>query len=489
MYKFVVVGGGTAGMMAASLIKTYYGDQVEVTAIYDHKNPGIGVGESLTPFLYQYLNYVGITREELVKNVHATVKLGLKFKNWLNDGNYYFHNFNPLLEPNDSYNMIAMCDIANECYDNDIGWGYYPLENSRIPLDHMINQSLHIDAVLFSRYVEDKFKDRIVILDGLVDAIEFKPNTEEINNLILKDGRKIKGDFFIDASGFQYALFKHLDNTWVDKRDWMPINRCIPNPMPWDFTTQPTYTTSEASDQGWILQVPLSNRWGTGYLYASEFCSDEQAFENFENFLQKNYGKSLNNTSKVLKFNSGYWNRQWIGNCIAVGLSSGFAEPLEATNIHHTIFQLWRFINVFNFKIYTLDQNLYNKDMQEFYHNAYLFLRFCYTTGRQDSEFWKFLTNNTPDEIKFLDEKSRTDNIHIDIVNGPIFRYRNFTRVAYGLNKISAKSAKRILDIRQNYERASILSSIVHKTKQEIYNGMVDHKQYINSVLTGQYNN
>lgn len=482
-FRFVIVGGGTAGIISATYLKSYWGDNAEVVLLYDHSKPGIGVGESLTPMVYDYLNYVGITRDELVKHVNATVKLGLKFKNWTGDGSEYIHTF---FEPNQqvsAFNYGTAYDIINNQYQEDYTYDSFYFDNCCIPEDPYAVQSLHIDAVLFSRYIEDKFKDRLTIIDGTVKDIILQKDLTSIDHLILDTGEKVSGDFFIDASGFQSVLFKNLPATWVDKTKWLPLDRCIPNPVPWEFDKQPPYTTSEASDEGWILQVPLSNRWGTGYLYCSSFCSDDQAFNNFESFLNKNYNTSLNNTEKVLSFKSGYWKEQWVGNTICVGLSSGFTEPLEATNIHHTIFQIMQFVNMFNFKVFSYDVKHYNRMMQDFYENVYLYLRFCYTNRRNDTDFWKYMHNNIPEDVKDLEEKIKQDIINDGtFVHSPLFRQGNFTKVANGLKKINKESYLRVLQSRNAIGIGMEESNRYRSVKNNNRLAVVDHLEYIKKI-------
>ena len=159
--KFIVVGGGTAGIIAATYIKTYWQDRVDVDLIYDHSRPGIGVGESLTPMIYNYLNYVGISTEDLIANVNATIKVGLKFKNWHNDGTSYLHSFDEPYQTVSKMNWGPAYDIVNGCYDLDYTYGNFWYENEKIPLNPQGQNSVHIDATLFSKYVESRFKDKI----------------------------------------------------------------------------------------------------------------------------------------------------------------------------------------------------------------------------------------------------------------------------------------------------------------------------------------
>ena len=479
-YKFVVVGGGTAGIMAATYIKTYWGDNIEVTLIYDHKNPGIGVGESLTPIFNNYLNYVGIKKEEIIKNVNATVKLGLKFKNWLNDGSYFYHNF--ANTPSRHETEITAYNIANQQYDNDTCHSPYYMENNL--LSSVGSYSFHIDATLFSKFVENKFKDKLEIIDDVIT--EVVKNGDDIIQLITKSGKKITGDFFIDSSGFQSVLMKHMNSEWIDKTDWLPIDRFIPNPVEWDFKEQPCYTTSEASKNGWILQVPLQNRWGSGYLFSSQFTTDEEAFEDFSKWTKNTYGQKLTNNSRVLSFKSGYWKKQWVGNCIAVGLSSGFAEPLEATNIHHVVYQLELFTAINSLQPCEYDRIIYNKSMENFYENAYLYLRFCYTTGRTDSKFWQYITNNTPDIVKQLEKKVKLD--YLKPVNIPmeIFGHTNFSCITHGLKKNDPEKIKEILIQRNLYNFAEGQASMLKQKNIIQLRSAFNHKKYIEGILNAE---
>jgi len=490
--KIVVVGGGTAGAIAASYIKSYWSDQVEVILIYDHKAPNIGIGESLTPKIYEYLNYVGITREDLIRNVNATVKLGIKFKNWLNDGSEFYHPFTTkVLFDEDKYNFISAYDMIHNQYDFDIGYGKDMFANNRIPIeDDLSFQSVHIDGVLFSKFIIEKFQSRLTIIDDVVTDVVV--NDGKIDHLTLEKSGKILADFYIDASGFSTCLFKHMSPEWIDKSDWLPLDSCIPNPIPTpNIKELPVCTLAEASEDGWILQVPLSNRIGAGYLFSSRFTLDEVALERFDTFLRKKYDSPLTDTfalgpgrgKKILKFKSGYWKNQWIGNCLVIGLSSGFAEPLEATNIHQAVFQVRQFIDMYNFNSIEFDSIQYNKMMAQFYERVYLFIRFCYTTGREDSDFWKYMTNNTPYEVKSLEEKIKTDFLNLNSFQSSIFNHYNFTKIAYGLKKINTDSYKKILNQRYvNLDRIKETSDAFKKYKTEMFNNSVNHFDYIKAV-------
>lgn len=483
-HTIVVVGKGTSGAIAATYMKAYWGPFVDIVLVHDSKQKTIGVGESLTPNIYSYLNYIGITRDELIQNVNATVKLGLRFQNWTGDGSGYYHSFSQLYEAigyQDLNNFIAGYEVASDEFDNQLLYGNYCFDNDLIPPDRDQVQSLHIDATLMNEYILKRFENKLTVIDGKIIEIKKKTN-EHIDYLILEDGRQIKGDFFIDATGFNAVLFKSFNRQWMDRSDWMPLDSCIPNPTDYEHEEINPYTTAEACEDGWILQVPLQQRWGTGYLYSSQFTADEQAFERFEKFLDNKYHKKLTNTSRVIRFKSGYWSEQWIGNCLAVGLSSGFAEPLEATNIHQTIDQIMRFVLSYNFKVLEFDRKRYNDYVASFYDRIYDYIRFCYTGGRTDSSFWQYMTNNTPERIKLIEEKVMHSLLTNLSWERSIFNFENFTIVANGLKKINKQAYLDEIINRSVFETARRDSFKIKEEKMKINKTFIKHLDYIKKI-------
>lgn len=492
-HKFVVLGGGTAGLMAATFLKTYWSDKIDLTLIYDHKNPGIGVGESLTPVFLNFLNSVNINISDLIVHANATIKLGLRFKNWTGDGTHFYHPFTQLVKEPDAYNyLLSTAMVDSEHFNNEQSNLYdsYYFDNYSVPFNgtSIIGKySAHIDATLFARYLEERFKGQFEIIDNVVAGV-MKDKRGHISRLICEDGEQVDGDFFIDASGFQRVLFKHLENKWHDMKDWLPLDRCIPNPVFTEFAKQPTCTTSEASEDGWILQVPLQNRWGSGYLYSSEFTSDEKAFDSFSKFVGRQYNKPLHNTSKVLKFDSGYWDKQWVGNCLSLGLSCGFSEPLEATNIHQVSQQLEWFTQTYNFATQEHDVDNYNEYNKKVFENIYLFLRFCYTNNKKyDSKFWNYINNNEPKKVMDVKNKISEEILnYYSLTSSTTFNHSNFTVVANGLGLIDKEKYAEVLDRRsvREYSRRVNEQTQTYKKNLQLQKA-VDHLTLISQVKSG----
>jgi len=444
------------------------------------------------------MQQTGLKEGELIRNVNATIKIGLKFKNWLNDGKYYYHGFSQISVAAHN-NLSAAYAIANNIYDMDNMFPNYYFENHLVPkhtsflpkpagaienpvqADILNSTTLHLDATLLSSFLISKFKNSLKIIDDVVLDVTLKDESN-IAELILKNNGKISGDVYIDATGFSRVLMKRLKNKWNDMSDWLPIDKFIPNPVPTTHTELQPYTTAEATDNGWILQVPLQNRWGTGYLYSSQFTSDDEAYEKFDKWSKLTYGKNIN-SNKSLSFKSGYWEDQWVGNCLVVGLASGFAEPLEATNIHHTINQISQFCKYYNPPMLEWDRIPYNKIQKISYENIYLYLRFCYTTGRTDSEFWKYMTSTTPVIVKHLDDKLKSGYLNVlDNASGIMFNAINFTCIGHGLNKFNADKVKDALIKNGQYTRSENLYKKLMRARDLEKNNVITSNNYIDAI-------
>lgn len=486
-YKITVVGGGTAGVMSATYLKSYWGDQVDVTMIYDHSKPGIGVGESLTPIFDKYLSTVGISTLELIQNCNATIKLGLKFKNWTKQDSEWIHSFpiNEALDATDPtisyFNAVDAYDMSIGQYENAYNYDKFYFDNNLIfGADiRTYRHALHIDANVVGRYIESQFKDKINIVDGIVDNVEVE--NREIKSITLASGQVITSDLFIDASGLGNAMFKYLDPEWISVEDQLPTNRTIPNPLFKDFDHIPPYTTAEATKNGWILDVPLSNRRGTGYVYSSKFTTDEEAKQDFNKWLIKTHDTELQ-SDRVIKFSNGYWKEQWIGNCIAIGLSSGFVEPLEATSLHNTFVQLEAITGMHTFIKSPHTIKKYNEFSNSIYEDCFEYIRFFYHTNRTDSEFWKYMTDNTPEWLQELDNKMKHSFVSPRDFRNVIFDSSSYISVGYAHDRYTKEGTDRYLKSKSLTAQAKIDSQKIKEIKLDVQQYAVDHKEWIDYV-------
>ena len=478
------MGSGTAGAMAAAYIKSAWGDRVHVTQVYDHSRPCIGVGESTTPFIFNFLNKVGITFEDLVKGTASTVKLGIKFKNWLGDGGHYYHNFlSPRAEETEfSTRFAAMVATGDDV--NAMAFDPWLTENRRVPHSAYAGDAsfaVHLDSQEFSRFVENFMGDRVEVIDGVVERVIVAGG--EISSLLLSDGRTIEGDFYVDASGMARTLIGELDADWADRSDVLPVDTAIPNPVPHDRSSLEPYTLAEATQNGWIWQVPLSHRYGTGYVYSSRFTTESEAEEEFSSWLMANHGVPLTSDRRI-RFQCGYFKKAWSGNCLAVGLASGFVEPLESTSIHITNLQIREFCVRYTLRNFKFDRDTYNRYLSDVWEDTVDFIRFHYHTGRRDTPFWRHINETTPEWIGDLCEKLSGDVIHGHYYKHTrtIFSELNWNPVAHGLGLCDREGAERFLKLRGLWDEA--LADYYHtaayvKMDREISKGHLLYLDYL----------
>ena len=440
MKKIVIVGTGSAGLISAAFIHKFWDDEVDITVIYDGKNKNIAVGESTTPLILSTLDILGIEKEELIKEIGTTLKLGINFKNWIPDTEY-FHGFGEGADnSNDKFlsdirtdETSAVHAILNDVFD---GGANYNVATTELPSNNLdaFSYALHIDTQAFLELLFDRFKDDIKFVDDIVEEVNV--DGKNITSIECKNSGIIDADFFIDASGFNCVLFKHLDPEWVDVSNILPLDRAIPQQIPNTSGEVPSYTLAEATDNGWIWQLPIGERYGTGYLYSSKFTSDEEAREKYNTWLLENHNVELT-TDRIIKYRPGYYKDNWIGNCMTVGLSSGFIEPLEATGIMIISKQIYNFL-VFNSALNNLNhtRKYVNRLNRNLYDEIVRFNAMHYCTDRTDSDFWKYMTNNKHEWVEDLQEKCKyefLDNSIFNNLQNSVWSYDSYIQVLYGL--------------------------------------------------------
>ena len=454
MKKFVIVGSGSAGLIAAGMIKTYWKDDVDITVIHDKSQGSIAVGESTTPYIHAFLTFCGISEKDLIRDLDVTIKLGINFKNWIPDTEY-FHGFGQIsgqygwnqMQSNDP---SATYSILNDVYS---GGSLYNEPMTKVPTTIFDNFShaLHIDTRQFTDYVYEKLNGDIKFVDDVVTRVRVNTECTKIESIECKYNGVFDADYFIDASGFNTILFKHLNPKWNDMSKYLPIDRAIPQQVPYDFKDElPSYTLAEATDNGWIWRIPIGNRYGTGYLYSSKFTADEEAREKYNDWLVGNFDTELT-SDRIIKYRPGYYEDYWMGNCLAVGLSSGFVEPLESTGIHIIIKQMKEFItynsNLKNLEFNRKSANIVNLDL---YEDVVNFVSLHYNTNRTDSEFWRYITDNKLDWVKDIDEKIREEfidgTIFRNIPMGSTWTLDSYVQVTNGLKMLSKEAIQNHLN-------------------------------------------
>ena len=391
--RVVIAGGGTAGWMAAAAISRTLGATLDLTLVESEAIGTIGVGESTIPPLVNFNRILGISETEFMRESQATFKLGILFDNWKDVGSRYFHSFG--LTGKDHWSagfqhfwLNGLSRGHNQSYDD------YCLELvagmqgkfAHLPEDRM-NYAYHVDAGLYGRYLrklaEEAGTKRI---EGKIGRVELNSESGEIATLVLEDGQRIDGDFFIDCTGFRGLLIDGaLHSGFEDWTHWLPNDSAIALQTKHLGPPQP-YTQAIAHDAGWQWRIPLQYRMGCGIVYCSRYLSSDEALDR----LRSSVGEPLIDPL-YLRFAGGVRRRQWHRNCVAIGLSGGFVEPLEATTVHLIQRAVLRIIRMMpNGRVSERDAAEFNEQqLQDITHIRDFIILHYKVTERRDSPFWR----------------------------------------------------------------------------------------------------
>ena len=423
--RVVILGGGTAGWMTAAALSQYLGTQVTVTVIESDTIGTIGVGEATIPQIRLFNDGLGIDEREFLRETSGTFKLGIEFIGWQREGQRYFHSFG------DIGRKVALVHFYQY-------WLRYRAEGGALPLEafsvnaqaaqqgkygvgaqtkaaRLPPTAYHFDAGLYAAYLRRYAEKRgVKRREGLVQGPNLNSETGFIEALLLAGGEKISGDLFIDCSGFRGILIQEALHTgYEDWSHWLPCDRAIAVPSTGNGRLDP-FTRSTARDAGWQWQIPLQHRTGNGHVYASAFTTQDAAHRKLMETLP---GDPLAEP-RQLRFQTGKRRHLWKKNCVALGLASGFLEPLESTSIHLIQAGIARLLAFFPDR--TCDPALvaeFNKQLDFEFEAVRDFLILHYHISQRDgSDFWKYCTNMTiPDSL--------SEKIDLFQTSGAIVRY------------------------------------------------------------------
>jgi len=331
----------------------------------------------------------GTTVEDFLKDVDGTPKLGIRHKNWTPSGDSYYAPLDgsPTSGANPDTEFLKMFAKEGKEGMHKSSFIGKHFSQHKIPP----NSAFHFDGHKIGKHFKKVLGNKVTVIDAKISKVEVGEDNY-ISSLTLDTGQKVSGDLFIDCTGFSRLLMNELKVPWKSYALNLPVDRAMPFILPHEegVSIEPV-TTAHALSAGWMWQIPLTTRLGCGYVYQSSCITDEQAQQEVEQVL----GKKIK-PIKFIKFESGRSYKLWENNCLALGLASAFAEPLEATSIHTTIIQLLNF--TFEFltdkpsTTFTFDnRKKYNERMGKMYDDIRDFLVIHYQGGRDDTEFWKWI--------------------------------------------------------------------------------------------------
>lgn len=409
--RIVIVGGGTAGWMTAAALSQVLGRHVSLTLVESDAIGTIGVGEATIPPIRAFHEMAGINEAEFVRETFATYKLGIEFRNWSGLDTRYFHPFGNYGTQKDLGYFLQywlrladlgrVADIAEFSLCTLAARQNAMAQSSPDPNHplHHFSSAYHFDASLYARYLKALSVARGVThtLGDIVDT-EKDPATGFVTALCLKSGETIAGDLFIDCSGIRGALIDTaMGSPYEDWSRWLPMNRAIAMPCERKLPLTP-YTVSTAHAFGWQWRIPLQHRVGNGIVYSSDFVSDDEAAETLAANLE---GPALAPANRI-RFTTGRRKTPWNKNVVAIGLSSGFLEPLESTSIYLIQSSIQRLIKHFPDKTFSaVNIDAFNAGAVAEIENVrdFLILHYC-ATERDDSELWNYVrTMPIPDSL------------------------------------------------------------------------------------------
>jgi tryptophan 7-halogenase len=434
----LIVGGGTAGWMSAAALSKILGkDKIKIILVESEDIATVGVGEATIPQIQRFNIMLGLDDNEFVKKTQATFKLGIQFVNWKQIGHSYIHAFGDVGIDVDAVPFYhywlklnhknSDADIGEFCLNTTAALNrkfMRPINNSNSPLSK-IPYAYHFDAGLYAQflrhYAENLGVERI---EATIKHVNLREQDGYVASVILNNGETLGADFFIDCSGFKGLIIEDaLKTGYEDWSHWLPCDRAWA--VPCASAQAPTsYTRSTAHTAGWQWRIPLQHRVGNGHVYSSKFMDDDEA----KKILLANLDGEPLAAPRQLRFTTGKRKQFWNKNCVAIGLASGFMEPLESTSIHLIQSSLAKLISLFPTKDFD-SANIaeYNRQTHFEFEKIRDFLILHYhVTERNDSDFWNYC--RTMEVPESLNEK-----ISLFKKTGKIFResYEMFSELSW----------------------------------------------------------
>lgn len=410
-----IVGGGTAGWLAALVLKNGYEQQAlrnsahsvpKISVVESPNIPTVGVGEGSTSIFRQVLLDLGIDEAEFLKETGATFKFGIHHKGWRKDrGDYY----GPIDDPNQLFpapsgakgSWIHTARIASQKPVEDIHLFTHLMRGQKSPymmsktgkMVHIsqFHYAYHFDQAKLGKYLARKAVGVEHIL-AEVSGLERNSETGDVTALKLLDAEPLNVDFVIDCTGFRREIISELGGKWHSYGDFLPLNRAMPFWLDHDPEQDiPSCTLAHAQSSGWMWGIPTRDRMGCGYVYSGSHITDDQAQREIETTL----GHKIEPRG-VLTIDPGRQEKAWISNCVSIGLSQSFLEPLEATSIHGSLVQLILLSQTKASNLtrgaYGLARELYNDTVAGQVDDFAQFINLHYAGGREDSPFWREMT-------------------------------------------------------------------------------------------------
>ncbi|MFT4809857.1 MAG: tryptophan halogenase [Paraglaciecola sp.] len=396
--KVVIAGGGTAGWMAAATISATIGKRLQVTLIESDAIPTVGVGEATVPSLLTIHKLLKVNEADFLKATNATYKLGIMFEDWTHLGHKYFHSFGKsgLSCWAAGFHHFWLRAKQQKMAKDYAEYSLETLAAEKGKFAHLqepnLNYAYHFDSAKYGQFLRGiAEKNGVTRIEGNIENVNLNPKSGGIQSIRLASGQVVEGDLFIDCTGFRSLLSgEALKVGYNDWSDMLPANAAYAVQTESHRPAVP-YTRSIALDAGWRWQIPLQNRVGNGVVFSTDFKSEESALQDLLSGID---GDPITEP-RLIRFTTGQRKEFWHKNCISVGLSSGFIEPLESTSIHLIQQAIIWLISLFPTD--GIDDNLINRYNQQMTVETETIRDFIvlhyHLQQRDDHEFWRHFRN------------------------------------------------------------------------------------------------
>ncbi len=422
----VIIGGGTAGWMSAAALSKVLQGSCRITLIESDAIGTVGVGEATIPHIANFNNLLGIDENDFLRQTKGTFKLGIEFVDWRRRGESYIHPFGLFGVPMDAipfhHYWLKLAGKGKASNFDSFSLACVAARKNRFTRPQNIPNSplaqivyaFHFDASLYAQYLRRYAEARgVTRLEGKVVDVQQRANDGFVESVKLEDGRQVAGDLFIDCSGFRGLLIEQtLQAGYEAWTDWLPCDRAVAVPCASD-ASPPPYTRATAREGGWQWRIPLQHRLGNGYVYSSQFIDSEKATDQLLTSLS---GEALADPNH-LRFVTGRRKAFWVKNVVAIGLSSGFLEPLESTSIHLIQSGIAKLIGLFPDRHFDpADIAAYNEQSRQEIEAIRDFIILHYkATQRDDSPLWQYCqAMKVPDSLQ--------ERLDLFASNGRLFR-------------------------------------------------------------------
>ena len=402
--RIAIVGGGTAGLIAALILRTKFNSSFTIDVIASKQIGTIGVGEGSTEHWREFMHFVGIDPYELIAKTDSALKAGVIFEGWGDETFYHcvqdpysvkFGQYRALYGKLIGESASSESFIADHTIHNQID-SFFLNDPSKFPTNQY-----NFNTFKLIEFLTDVSKQKgINFIDDIIKDITF----DQAGNIdtLISDTATYDYDFYIDCTGLRRVLMSKLGAKWQSHSKYLKMKSAMVFPTP-EEEEIPLWILAKAMDAGWMFRTPIWGRWGNGYIYDSDYITVDQAKDEIDQY----FGRDIT-IGQHINFDPGALDRFWIKNCVAVGLSGSFIEPLEASSIGSTIHQMFLLMH----RLVNYDQTViddYNKSCASMIENIRDFVVLHYVTKRSDTQFWQDVNNiELPDSLQANLEKWRT---------------------------------------------------------------------------------